>query len=304
MIGSDSGHRFHGIYPMLYAFFGADNHLDREAHRKQVQACVASGAHGLAVGGLASECNKLSTAEKRTLVEWTLEDAAGRLPVSVTVSENTLAGQKEAIAHARDSGAGWAVMQPPPVRGASVKALVDFFAEVAAATPLPLGIQNAPEYIGVGLDNSAIAELARRASNVVVLKAEGPAPYIGRLMAEIGESFSVFNGRNGVELIDNLRFGCAGTIPGVECCDVQSRVYDLWRAGETDSAVNRFREVLPLLSFLMLTIDHLLCYGKRLAARRLGLDEVHDRGPALTVRKEDLDTLDFWSQDLGPLPKV
>ena len=302
MTGSGSSHRFHGIYPMLYAFFRADNSLDREAHRRQVLACVAAGAHGLAVGGLASECNKLSSGEKRTLVEWTLEDAAGRLPVSVTVSGNTLAGQKEAIAHARDSGAAWAVMQPPPVRGASVEALVDFFAGVAGASDLPLGIQNAPEYIGVGLDNPAIAELARRASNVVILKAEGPAPYISRLMSEIGDGFAVFNGRNGVELIDNLRSGCAGTIPGVECCDLQSKVYDLWRAGEIESATDQFREVLPLLSFLMLTIDHLLCYGKRLAARRLGLDEVHDRGPALAPRAEDLETLAFWSQNLGPLP--
>ena len=58
-----------GIYPMLYAFFTSNNLLDRNAHRKQVNACIAAGAHGLAIGGLASECNKLSTEEKRQLVE-------------------------------------------------------------------------------------------------------------------------------------------------------------------------------------------------------------------------------------------
>ena len=45
-----------GIYPMLYAFFTSNNLLDRNAHRKQVNACIAAGAHGLAIGGLASEC--------------------------------------------------------------------------------------------------------------------------------------------------------------------------------------------------------------------------------------------------------
>lgn len=295
---------FHGIYPMLYAFFRADNTLDREIHRRQVCSSIAAGAHGLAVGGLASECNKLSTEEKRLLVEWTLEDTAGRVPVSVTVSENTLVGQRQAIKHAQEFGAAWVAMQPPPVRGASVEALVDFFAEVAHGIDLPLAIQNAPEYIGIGLDNSAILALAGRAPNIQILKAEGPAPYITGLMLEIGENFTVFNGRNGVELIDNLRAGCAGTIPSVECCDLQVQVYESWRAGDTTAATASFRQVLPLLSFLMLSIDHLLCYGKRLAARRLGLAEVHDRRPAMAPRAADLETLDFWSQNLAPLPEA
>ena len=36
--------RFHGIYPMLYAFFGANGKLDRDAMRRQVAR--TAGAHG------------------------------------------------------------------------------------------------------------------------------------------------------------------------------------------------------------------------------------------------------------------
>ncbi len=295
---------FHGIYPMLYAFFKPDNSLDRDAHRRQVGACIAAGAHGLAVGGLATECNKLSTDEKRQLVEWTIEDVADQVPISVTVSENTLAGQRNAIDHAHSLGVSWVVMQPPPVRGASLDALVEFFATVANGFDLPLGVQNAPEYIGVGLDNSAIRTLADHAPNIQILKAEGPAPYIGGLMQDLGKNFTVFNGRNGVELIDNLRAGCAGTIPGVECCDLQIQIYNSWRSGDHSVATTQFRQALPLLSYLMLTIDHLLCYGKRLAAQRLGITQVYDRQPAMAATPVDLDTLDFWSRDLGPLPEL
>ena len=81
-----ANYRFEGIYPMLYAFFDHAGELDRDAMRRQVEACIAAGSHGLAVGGLATECNKLSTAEKRRLGEWVLADAAGRVPVSVTIT--------------------------------------------------------------------------------------------------------------------------------------------------------------------------------------------------------------------------
>jgi len=110
--------RFHGIYPMLYAFFGHSGRLDREATRRQVDACIDAGVHGLAVGGLASECNKLTTEEKRQLAEWVLADAAGRVPVSVTISEATVSGQIDMARATVDAGGAWAVLQPPPVRTA------------------------------------------------------------------------------------------------------------------------------------------------------------------------------------------
>ena len=52
-----------GIYPMLYAFFTSDNLLDRNAHRKQVNASIAAGAHGLAIG--ASQANATSYQPKK-----------------------------------------------------------------------------------------------------------------------------------------------------------------------------------------------------------------------------------------------
>ena len=55
----------HGIYPMLYAFFNAQGGLDRHATRRQVQAFVDNGAHGMAVLGLGTEVNKLSDIERR-----------------------------------------------------------------------------------------------------------------------------------------------------------------------------------------------------------------------------------------------
>lgn len=293
---------FHGIYPMLYAFFGADGRLDRGAMRRQVEGCIAAGAQGLAVGGLASECNKLATAERRQMLEWVLEDAAGRVPVSVTIAENSVAGQIEMAEAAARAGAKWVVLQPPPVRGASEAELIRFYAAVAEKCPLPIGVQNAPEYIGIGLSNAGFAELNRRCPNLAIIKAEGPATYIDALARETGGAFCLFNGRNGVELVDSLRAGCQGLIPGVETCDRQSRIYELFRKGEQDAADREYAALMPLLHFLMQGIDHLLCYGKRLAARRLGLGEPHDRTPAVRPTAFGLAVLERWSKELPPLP--
>jgi 4-hydroxy-tetrahydrodipicolinate synthase len=293
--------QFRGIYPMLYALFAADGSLDRGANDAQVAACIAGGVHGLAVGGLASECNKLTVEERRDHARWTLDAAAGRVPVSVTISDNTVVCQIESDRRAAEAGAAWAVLQPPPVKSASEEELIRFFGAVADASPIPIGIQNAPEYIGIGLSNAGLIELHRRHPAVSILKAEGTGLYIGRLAEESGGGFTLFNGRDGIEMLDSLRHGCAGLIPGVEACDVESRIYDLHAAGRAAEADRAFREILPLLHFLMHTVDHLLCYGKRLAARRIGLSEVHDRGPAMAPHPVGTAILDHWSRDLGRL---
>ncbi len=80
------GASFSGIYPMQYAFFDRGGALDRAAMRRQVEAALAGGAHGVAVLGLATEVGKLSADERRTLIDWIAHDVAGRVPVAVTVA--------------------------------------------------------------------------------------------------------------------------------------------------------------------------------------------------------------------------
>jgi 2-keto-3-deoxy-L-arabinonate dehydratase len=288
-----------GIYPMLYALFGADGRLDRGAFSAQVEASVRAGSHGLAVGGLATECNKLSLSEKRDLAAWTCETAAGRVPVSVTITDNTVAGQIEAVRHAADHGAGWVVLQPPPVRTASEEALITFFGTVADAAPVPVGIQNAPTLIGIGLSVPGLIELHRRHPNISIVKDEGTLLDLARLSDAAGGSFTLLGGRNGVEMPDQMMAGCTGMIPSVETCDIQSRIFENLEAGRTEQGMAAFREILPLLQFLMTSVDHLMCYGKRLAARRIGLGEVHDRGPAQAPVPFGLKVLDRWSRQLG-----
>ena len=52
------------------------------------------------------------------------------------------------------------------------------------------------------------------------------------------------------------------------------------RAADEVEAERLYREMAPLIIFLMQSVDQFLCYGKRLTARRIGLAEVHDRAPA------------------------
>lgn len=275
--------QFHGIYPILYAFFEREGRLDRGAMRAQVEACVKHGAHGLAVLGLATETYKLQTPERRQILEWAAEDLDGRLPLAVTIAEPSVAGQIEFARAAKSVGAAWVILQPPPAPGLQEDEYVRFFGAVAEKCELPLAVQNAAGLIAVALSNTGLITLNRNHPNISLLKGEGPVIAIQRLIEETAGVFDIFNGRAGLEITENLRAGCAGMIPAPECFDVQVKIYELMNKGTPAAEAEAellYREILPLITLLMTSIENFLCYGKRLVARRLGIKEVHNRQPA------------------------
>jgi 2-keto-3-deoxy-L-arabinonate dehydratase len=290
-----------GIYPMLYAFFDSAGALDRQAIRRQVEACVRARVHGVAVLGLATEVAKLSAAERAQLLDWVAEDLAGRLPLAVTVFGTSVEEQVAFARHARSNRADWVILQPPRIAGAGDAELVAFFGAVMERIDMTVAVQNAPEYLGIGLSAQAIARLARSHANFTVLKGEGNVLEIRRVIEATDGKLAVFNGRAGLELTDNLRAGCAGMIPGVDFMDRQARIFDLIDADDA-RAEAIYREILAGIVFVMHSVEQLVCYGKRLAALRLGLATVQDRAPALAPTAFGVQCVRRYAEALGPLP--
>lgn len=297
---------FQGVYPILYAFFDEAGKLDREAMRRQVEGCIAGGAHGVAVMGLATEVGKLDVRERRQAIEWVGEDVAGRVPLAVTVGEPSVAGQIEFVKAAEDAGADWAILQPPAIVGAPETEYVRFFGEVAEKASIPLGIQNAPGLMATSLSNAGLKALNQAHPNVCMLKGEGPAIYIRQLVEDTDAAFDIFGGFAGIQLPDTLRAGAVGMIPAADLFDPQVKIFDLMAKGDAASvaeAERLHRELLPLIVFMMTSVENFVCYGKRLLAERLGLGIEAGRGrsPAQQPTEFGIEVMRYWAKHLGPL---
>jgi 2-keto-3-deoxy-L-arabinonate dehydratase len=294
---------FSGIYPMMYAFFKADGTLDQAAMRRQVRVCLQAGAHGIAVLGLGTEVNKLAQEERRLVVDWVHDEVRGAVPIAVTVSEPSVEAQVGFAQWARERGASWVILQPPPERGMPERFYEDFFAAVMSRIDAPCAIQNAPEYLGVGLGPESIERLVANCKNFVLLKGEGSALAIRRVIEAVNGRVAVFNGRGGLELLDNLYAGCAGIIPATDTFDYQVRIFEAVRDGEPAQrarAEQLYSKVLPAIVFTMQTLDSFICYGKRIAAWRIGLSEVYDRQPCLSPTDFGIECARRYTEMLGP----
>jgi 4-hydroxy-tetrahydrodipicolinate synthase len=288
---------------MLYAFFDRNGRLDDAAIGRQIEAGIAAGVDGIAILGLASEAAKLSVEERHHLLEITAKTVGDRVPTAVTLVGQTVDEQIAFAAAAKAQGAAWIIAQPPLGGNLNEAELIAFFGRVADGVALPLAIQNAPAFMNQSLSSAGLVQLAQRHRNISIVKWEGPAIHIPSMIAETEGRLVVFNGRGGLELPDNIRAGCAGIIPATETIDLQVRIYQLLRRGTPEAeeeAEKIYAEILPLMVFLMQSIDVLLCYGKRLSARRLGFADVYDRDPCLMPSAAGMSALSRYARGLGP----
>lgn len=285
---------------MLYAFFDADGTLSMSAFDRQIAAAQAAGAPGVAVLGLGTEVHKLGQAERRATVSRVLSAAEG-LPVAVTIAETALPDAIDAARAAESAGAAWLVLQPPRPPATSAD-LTAWFAAIAGAVACPVAIQNAPEFLGIGLDACAILELADRCPNLVAVKAESSAVALGELADALDRRLVLLNGRGGLELTDNYHAGATGMIPGIETVDLQIAITRAMNEGREEAAETLYRRLLPFIVFAMQGLDSFVCYGKHLAALRLGLPPDHGRAPRLEATKRGLEWTARHAAEFGPLP--
>jgi 2-keto-3-deoxy-L-arabinonate dehydratase len=290
-----------GTYPMLYAFFGGGGELLREPFERQVEAGVACGASGIAVLGLGTEVAKLGRHERRAAVEWVVEAVGGRVPVVVTIADGNTPDMIESARFAQTTGASWIILQPPRPPALSSD-LIRFFGAVAESVDCPVGIQNAPEFLGIGLSPADLLALHTAHPNVEVVKAESSAVTVANMIEAIGGRMKVFNGRAGLELTDNFRAGVDGMIPGIETIDLQVGVEKAMRAGDEAKAEAFYRQALPALSFVMQGLAHFVLYGKLIAAHRLGLAPSVNRLPSDIATSKGEAWAKRFAAELGPLP--
>ena len=84
----------------------------------------------------------------------------GRVPVAVTVSEQSEPGQvgfARAVAALRPD---WLILQPPAIRNVPETAFVRLFGAVAQAVDLPIAIQNNPVNLDVVLSAASLVTLS------------------------------------------------------------------------------------------------------------------------------------------------
>jgi 2-keto-3-deoxy-L-arabinonate dehydratase len=308
-----------GIWSGLFSFFDANRRLDRTAMRRQVQALADAGCRGVVALGAVGDPANLTPEERLEVVAWAREDLNGGLPLAAEVTPGSVEQQVTFSRAVIEAGADLLILpspstpQPADHQGAADSArMMSFFDElleqlctdpVCAETTLALRLRS--DTLHLGLSPGAVEELTDRWESVQSVICEAPAVAIERAVARLGRRVAVFSDRGGLELIEVMQAGCAGAIVTPEVADLLRRAHRLMGDGRPGAAQLAYEHALPTLIFTGGSADIHRCYGRRIAARRLGLGPVQDRAPALAptpfgskTAREHADRLGLYARDI------
>ena len=151
---------FHGVLPALITPFSQDGSaIDTEALAAIVDRLVGAGVAGLVPGGSTGEFTTLSHAERRQLVEATVQAAGGRVPVVAGTGALSTRETVELSVHAEQAGAAAVMIVPPFYDALSWRELLAHYTAVADAIEIPIMYYNLPSASGVRLTAAQLREL-------------------------------------------------------------------------------------------------------------------------------------------------
>src|SRR3954467_7149536 len=141
---------FHGVLPALITPFTDDGDaIDTRALSAIVDRLIAAGVGGLVPGGSTGEFTTLTNAERRELVEVTVEAAADRVPVVAGTGALSTRETVELSRHAERAGAAAVMVVPPFYDALSWRELLAHYTAVAEAIDIPIVYYNVPSASGV-----------------------------------------------------------------------------------------------------------------------------------------------------------
>jgi len=246
--------RYTGIYPIAPTPFTASGDLDLDGQKRVLDCMIDQGVDGICVLANYSEQFLLTDDERTTLVDLCLSHVAGRVPVIVTCSHFSTRIAAERARTAALAGAAM-LMLMPPYHGAGLRAdetgMLQHFARVAEAAPIPIMLQDAP-LSGVNLSVPFLLRLAREIPSLRYFKIEmpGTAAKLRSLIEAGGDTIAgPFDGEESITLMADLDAGATGTMPSALLPDLIKPVLEHYRSGLRGDAASAYARILPLINY-------------------------------------------------------
>jgi len=191
---------FTGCGTALVTPFRQDFSLDEEALRRLVRRQVEAGINFLVPCGTTGESPTLSNAEQKRVVEITIEEARGKVPVVAGAGGNDTAHVIKMAREFEAIGASGILSVSPYYNKPTQEGLYQHFKAIAAAVRLPIILYNIPGRTGVNIEPSTIKRLAEIENVAGVKEASGNISQMAVILDCVPERFSVLSGDDAITL--------------------------------------------------------------------------------------------------------
>ncbi|MDW8366133.1 MAG: dihydrodipicolinate synthase family protein [Abditibacteriales bacterium] len=294
-----------GIFTIPQTPFDEQGQLDETSLRREIDFCLACGAHGIVMPVLASEFFVLTDDERQRITDIVIEQVDHRVPVVIGTAG---VSKEHAVAlsrYANARGADAVIAMPPYIVKAPTAGVFAYYQAISDTIDIPIFIQNATPPLGSSLSPSVLNQLVSDLEHVEYLKEEvTPAGHqITALLALNNPKLKgVFGGAGGRFMLSELERGACGFMPACGLTDVYVSIWEAWTQGNQDRARCLFNVLLPVLN---LETVFGVALVKEILRRRGVIASATVRKPdALALDDFDLRELERTLEEIKPFWRV
>jgi len=227
--------QFRGTFVALLTPFTADEELDEARLRRHVDWLIAEGVHGLIPSGSAGEFLQLTDEERERLIEVTIEQTAGRVPVVPGCTADGTAEAQRWVRHSERVGADGVMVAPPFYSLPTENEIIHHYNLVAGATALPVMAYNNPATTGIDMRPPLLQRLAEIPNVRYVKESTNDVRRVEDIHLRTEGRMTVFAG---IHALESFLVGAHGwvSVPANVAPKLSARLYESSVAGDLGAA--------------------------------------------------------------------
>ncbi|HTS75240.1 MAG TPA: 4-hydroxy-tetrahydrodipicolinate synthase [Bryobacteraceae bacterium] len=191
---------FEGCGTALVTPFRKDQTLDEAAMRRLVRRQIEAGINFLVPCGTTGESPTLTRQEHLRVIEITVEEARGKVPVLGGAGGYNTKEVIELANELRHVGVDGILSVTPYYNKPTQEGLYQHYKALASAVPLPMVVYSVQGRTGVNVEPATLKRLAEIENIVGVKEASGNIGQMARVMHEVPERFTVLSGDDSITL--------------------------------------------------------------------------------------------------------
>lgn len=280
--------KFRGVIPALITPFTANNQVDVEGFRKNIEFAIKGGVSAILSCGTTGEAATLSAAEHMLVTDVVIE--ASSVPVMAGTGSNNTTEAIELTKHAADAGAAAALLITPYYTKPTQNGMKTHFEKIADTVDIPLILYNIPARTGVDMSVPLIAELAKHPNIVGIKEATGDMGKATEIISQTKDEDFVLLSGDDIATLPLLSIGATGVVSVLANLlpEKISKMVAAYEAGNLSEAMAIHYELAPLMKVMFIETNPAPI---KAAVGMTGLAAGAPRLPLVPLQPDSLETL-------------
>lgn len=276
-----------GSLPSLVTPFNEDESIDEDSLRNEIDFVINEGAHGIVINALLGEGFKLSEQEKKHVLEITIDQTRGRVPIINAIITNSTKNSIEQANLSEKLGVKALLLPPPSFYPVTSKNIYEYYISISKAVNIDIIVHEVPIFIRTSIGIDTIKKIIDVAGNVKYLKLElpKPGPEISTYTSLLGDRCFLIWGLAGMFMIEAYKRGAVGIIGPPQNTKAVYQIHEYLKEKNEKAAQKILNKYFQLLAFKMSTGSHAQATEKKALYWKGVIKNDKLREPAQTLDK-------------------